>query len=127
MRGGEPLSTSKCCIWWPSKKRIFISQRRLWEGSLLCRKSIMPRYPEIEKAEDTFLIKKLQQQHNITAIDVPRLYMYVCHGANTWHDAHFEFIYKKSTANFSGEKYQKMLNEIGRRVEIMNYPLRDIA
>ena len=53
--------------------------------------------------------------------------MYVCHGANTWHDAHFEFIYKKSTANFSGEKYDQMLNEIGRRVEIMNYPLRDIA
>lgn len=114
-------------VWWPSKKRIFISQRRLWEGSLLCRTSILPRYPEIEKAEDTFLIKKLLQQHNITAIDVPRLYIYVCHGANTWHDAHFDFICKKSTANFSGEKYDQMLNEIGRRVDIKNYPLRDIG
>jgi glycosyltransferase involved in cell wall biosynthesis len=112
---------SRWTVWWPSKKRLFISHQRAWEGTLVCARSEMPRYPAMSKAEDTALIKELMAQHKVVLLDAPRLYVYVIHGANTWHDAHFEGFFKRASFDFSLNSYFRVLNEIARRVDVDGY------
>ena len=112
---------SRWTVWWPNKKRLFISQSRPWEGSLVCTRSAMPRYPAISKGEDTELIRELKSNFKVVFLDAPRLYIYVIHGANTWHDTHFEGIYKRASVDFSSNSYYRVLKEVSRRVDIDGY------
>jgi glycosyltransferase involved in cell wall biosynthesis len=112
---------SRWTVWWPNKKRLFISHQRPWEGTLVCARSAMPRYPAMSKAEDTALIKELMAREKVVFLDAPRLYIYVIHGANTWHDAHFEGFFKRSSVDFSTSSYFRVLKEIARRVDVEGY------
>lgn len=108
-------------VWWPRKQRLFISEKRAWEGSLVCKRDFMPRYPALSKGEDTQLIKKVMENQKVVFLNAPRLYIYVIHGENTWHEAHFEVIYSKATVDFSVSAYKLILREVSRRVDIKNY------
>lgn len=80
-------------------QKAYISNRRLWEGSILCRKDIMQQkpYPELSIGEDTAVIDYLAQ-HKLLAIieDMPELYIYIYHGGNTWQQQHFTQIFNAS-------------------------------
>ena len=108
-------------VWWPSQKRLFISHQRPWEGTLVCARSAMPRYPAMSKAEDTALIKELMARQKVVFLDAPRLYIYVIHGANTWHDAHFEGFFNRASVDFTKSSYFRVLKEIARRVDVDGY------
>jgi glycosyltransferase involved in cell wall biosynthesis len=112
---------SRWTVLWPNKNRLFISQSRAWEGTLVCMRSAMPRYPALSKAEDTVLIQELMRLNKVVLLDAPRLYIYVIHGTNTWHNEHFEGIYKRSTVDFILSSYFRVLKEISRRVDINGY------
>lgn len=112
---------SRWTIWWPNKNRLFISHSRAWEGTLVCTRSAMPRYPALSKAEDTVLIKELMARNDVVFLDAPRLYIYVVHGSNTWHDAHFEGFFKRASVDFSSKSYFRVLKELSRRVDITGY------
>lgn len=112
---------SRWTVWWPNKNRLFISQYRAWEGTLVSRRSAMPRYPALSKAEDTVLIQELMRLNKVVLLDAPRLYIYVIHGTNTWHNEHFEGIYKLATVDFILSSYFRVLKEISRRVDINGY------
>lgn len=112
---------SRWTVWWPSKKRLFISGKRSWEGSLVCERSLIPRYPSLSKAEDTVLIKELLSTNNVVFLDAPRLYIYVIHGENTWHEAHFDGLFNKASYQFQNSSYHKILNEISKRVDVEKY------
>ena len=112
---------SRWTVWWPNKNRLFISGKRTWEGSLVCARSAMPRYPAISKGEDTPLIDELIARSKVVFLDAPRLYIYVIHGANTWHDAHFEAIFKSATVDFNSNAYYRVLKEVSRRVDVDGY------
>jgi glycosyltransferase involved in cell wall biosynthesis len=112
---------SRWTVWWPNKNRLFISHSRAWEGTLVCRRSAMPRYPALSKAEDTALIKELMARNDVVFLDAPRLYIYVVHGSNTWHDAHFEGFFKRASVDFNINSYFRVLKEISRRVDIAGY------
>lgn len=80
--------------------KAYLSGRRLWEGSILCRKDILLNrpYPEISKGEDTEVIESLVRKNLLTVIhDMPELYIYIYHGANTWEQDHFTDIFAAST------------------------------
>lgn len=80
--------------------KAYLSNRRLWEGSILCRKDILQNrsYPEISKGEDTEVIDYLLRNNLLTVIhDMPELYIYTYHGANTWEQDHFTDIFAAST------------------------------
>ena len=81
-------------------RKAYLSNKRLWEGSILCEKSILQNkpYPEISKGEDTKVIDYLSDNDLLAVIpDMPELYIYTYHGANTWESSHFEDIFNASS------------------------------
>jgi glycosyltransferase involved in cell wall biosynthesis len=78
----------------------YISNVRLWEGSILCKKSILQLKPYEHKpiGEDTATIDFLAELNHICLLDkLPGLYIYVYHGHNTWHYEHWKGIFRCST------------------------------
>lgn len=78
---------------------VYISNRRLWEGSIMCQRDMMLEkpYPSLNKGEDTSVIDFLNEKKIITVIeDYPELYVYNYHGENTWDQSHFNKIFEYS-------------------------------
>lgn len=64
------------------------------QGTLLGRRSLMPRYPELARGEDTALcISILEAGHRISRLrGVGWCYVYVYHGGNVWPLSHHQAI-----------------------------------
>ena len=108
-------------IWMPLQKRAMISRERVWEGSMLCEKAIMPRYPERARGEDTPVMEKICAEHATAHLDIPRLYVYVAHGANTWSDEHFEEHWKVTGQRYSGTRYEAVVDELNKHLPLRAY------
>jgi glycosyltransferase involved in cell wall biosynthesis len=84
-----------------TSKRAYISNARLWEGSILCRKAVLQEkaYEDKHIGEDTATIEYLAAVGCLSFLkDRPLLYIYTYHGNNTWNQEHWDFIFKCSTA-----------------------------
>lgn len=82
-------------------KKGFISNKRLWEGSILCKKDTLLLKPYEQKAigEDTPTIDYLDKMNLLQSVDhLPWLYIYVYHEKNTWDRAHWNYIFQCGTA-----------------------------
>jgi hypothetical protein len=80
--------------------RMYCSNIRLWEGSLLCRKDILPKegaYDRKHKGEDSKLVEWLFIEDQLAIQDFPDLYVYCLSGENTWDHAHFDEIIEVSS------------------------------
>ena len=79
--------------------QAYLSYIRMWEGSIVCKKSVIGedlRYPSMIKAEDSVFVDQLRQTTRIYPQVKPTLYIYVFHGSNTWDIGHFEGIFHVS-------------------------------
>ena len=79
-------------------KCAYLSPFRLWEGSILCQKSVIStecNYASLVKGEDTLLLEKLLNNNSVFPVIHPCVYIYVFHGQNTWDHDHFNIFYKK--------------------------------
>jgi hypothetical protein len=77
----------------------YLSNLRLWEGSLFCKKEWLLKfpYPNKNKGEDSEVIDKLKSKKQIFAItNSPHLYIYNYHGKNTWDFKHFKMFFLES-------------------------------
>lgn len=101
LKAGRPASVlSRWIVFDAVRRKAYLSNRRLWEGSIMCRKDILLKrpYPEISKGEDTEVIESLVRKNLLTVIhDMPELYIYNYHGGNTWEQDHFKDIFTAST------------------------------
>jgi len=83
------------------QQRAFLSERRAWEGSLLCDRYALDadhRYPSLTRGEDTPFVERLIASDALACINRPDLYVYVYHGANTWDATHWSAnIFARST------------------------------
>ncbi len=80
-------------------QKAYLSNQRLWEGSILCEKSVIKEkmYENQKMGEDTAVINYLFASKKIAIIDnVPNLYIYVYHGMNTWDYDHWDLVFKMS-------------------------------
>jgi glycosyltransferase involved in cell wall biosynthesis len=80
-------------------EKAYLSNLRRWEGSLLCRKDLFRRYQYDDKkaGEDTALVEALFKDGLLAMMeDMPHLYIYVFHGANTWNLPHWQLIFNMS-------------------------------
>jgi glycosyltransferase involved in cell wall biosynthesis len=78
----------------------YISNVRLWEGSILCRKSVLEEkaYEDKPLGEDTATIEYLASRDSLYFLhEVPGLYIYVYHGGNSWNYEHWSRIFRSST------------------------------
>lgn len=82
------------------ENKAYISNTRVWEGSILCRKSILQSKPYEDKSigEDTPTIDYLVSNDCLYFMKgVPGIYIYVYHGGNTWDYEHWNCIFECST------------------------------
>ncbi|PWC40661.1 hypothetical protein TSO352_00735 [Azospirillum sp. TSO35-2] len=123
--GAQACLLGRWMIWWPAEdpdaERLAVSCERDWEGSLLCERAVMPRYPHLRRGEDTPVIEQLRRSVRVVRMDLPRLYTYVAHGANTFGAGHFDAHWPLATARFSGERCRAVLEEMAKRLPVEAY------
>ena len=105
-------------LWWPQKQRLAISRNRVWEGSMLSRKAVLPTYPELARSEDTEVVASLMQQQRVALLDQPTLYTYVIHGHNTFDAEHFEPHWQFASKQYSAPEYGPMLAQLSARLQL---------
>ena len=92
-------------LWWESRGQLSISSSRVWEGSILARRSVIPIYPSIKKGEDSAVTDWISRYYPISVIDYPQLYCYRVTGYNTSDDKHFEKWFAHSTKVFQKDEF----------------------
>ncbi len=110
--------------------QAYVSSMRPWEGSLLCKKSLIGdelSYENKSRGEDTSLISGLFSKNLVFPVIMPKLYIYVYHGGNVWTEEHWSGIFRGSTklsaessriiqdildGKYTGEEASSLLDEI---------------
>ncbi|MGW1801478.1 glycosyltransferase [Streptomyces sp. NPDC001984] len=87
--GAEACFLARERLWWPARHKLAISCARVWEGSMVCAKERLPRYPAQRRGEDTPVAEEVVRTCRVVSVDAPELYTYVCHGRNTFNESHF--------------------------------------
>jgi hypothetical protein len=109
-------------------KNAYLSNIRLWEGSILCKSRIKYKieYDKKKEGEDTNFINFLLEKDMLAGIPkMPYLYIYTYNRFNTWPYKHFLeiinvskeltqinslLIYKILNEELSFEQYEEQLN-----------------
>jgi len=119
--GAQASLLARWMIWWPDLGRLAVSRYRDWEGSLLCERLLMPRYPNLRRGEDSDVLARLMQNVRVARIDMPRLYVYICHGTNTFSADHFEPHWQQATARWEQAEGERLVQELDRRLPLLRY------
>lgn len=72
------------------RRAAYVSSGRGWEGSIVCKKTSLPPYPDLARGEDTPVLEQLFNEGKVIFLDNPELYVYVYHKNNTWDRTHWE-------------------------------------
>jgi len=81
-------SGRKACVLWQVivqdmlADRLYLSEQRPWEPSILVEKSVLPPFIEHGKAEDTPVVHALYEQGQLLGLRHAALYAYRYHGSN---------------------------------------------
>jgi len=105
-------------IWWPDGRRLALSCRRIWESSFVCAKAKLPPYPALRQGEDTPVIGQVVAEGRVAVLDLPQLYAYVFHGANTFAAEHWEEHWLGATELYEGDMYDIMIQELQNRLQL---------
>lgn len=82
-----------------ASKRVYLSNFRLWEGSILCRKDAVgpdAQYPSLNRMEDSYFVNAITRLGSVYPLVAPALYVYEVHQGNTWNDLHFRRLLQRS-------------------------------
>lgn len=80
-------------------QEVFVSHKRLWEGSLLIKTNLISDvgYDNYDRGEDTSAVERLYKEDKLCLVnETPNLYVYTYHKENTWTPDHWEKIFRKS-------------------------------
>jgi hypothetical protein len=99
---------------WLDRPRLAISNRRVWEGSMICARDRMPRYQALRRGEDTPVVHELLEHRRVVVLDAPELYTYVFHGTNTFQESHFETMWSAASERCEGAGYASRVEAILR-------------
>ncbi len=80
-------------LWWPARRLLAISGKRVWEGSMLVRRENLCEYPALSLGEDTQVVQALLATHVVTLTDQPLAYCYIVHGNNSFDANHMEMLF----------------------------------
>jgi glycosyltransferase involved in cell wall biosynthesis len=105
----EMIFLERWTMWWPARRRLAISEKRPWEGTLLAKKDALPAYPPLAIGEDHAMLEEAAKTRSIGLLDHPELYCYVKHSANTCPTAYFEQRFKLATKRSEFADYEPAL------------------
>lgn len=111
--GSDACLLSRWRIWWPAKRRLAVSKRRGWEGSVLCARAKLPLYDaEKRRGEDTAPILRLASREKVAFLDAPWLYTYLAHGENTTPEGDLERHWAQATQFHFGQDYARRMRAL---------------
>ena len=99
-------------IWYPQAQKLAVSQQKMMENTIVCRKDLMTDYPDWRRGEDTMACEDLIQANEIILCDNPDLYVYLVHQKNTWGKRHFESVWNNCSFLYQGDAYNRKLQEL---------------
>ncbi|MDN3055149.1 glycosyltransferase [Streptomyces sp. SRF1] len=106
-------------LWWPKRRLLAVSGARVWEGSMVCAKEVLPRYPAQRRGEDTPVAEAVLRAGRVVSVDAPELYTYVYHGNNTFDEPHFAGLFDAATHVWvSGPAYAGHLRAMAARLPL---------
>lgn len=108
-------------MWWPFERRVAISGRRIWEGTMLARTEAILPYPALPRGEDTAMAAAMYERSRFALLDRPDLYCYVIHGRNAWEAAHFEMLFANATQRFEQENYEAARAQLAAKLPLDAY------
>ena len=108
-------------IWWPSRRLLALSRKRIWEMTMCIWRNQHGIYPAYNRGEDTVFVKQLVSRSHVALIEHPDLYCYVVTGRNTWSAPHFEKMFSSAERTFSGTEYDILLDKLATRIPIGEY------
>ena len=119
--GAQACVLSRLTVWWPHRRRLAISESRPWEPSLLCDRSVLPPFPDLDRGEDFPVVQQVLRDVGTAHVDLCSLYVYVVHGSNTWSAPHFEDIWRKADETFEGGAYAAALDRLSTFLPMAEY------
>lgn len=106
--GVDAVFLDRLLLWWPAKKRLAISLSRLWENTMLARRTAIPAYVALSQNEDAAMVDWLTYHSSYALIDAPELYGYRVTGQNQSSTDHFERLFSISD-ELTEERHKMML------------------
>ena len=119
------MTRTRACLlfrevfWLVSARRFALTGLRPNENALLADKRLLEPYPSLAKLEDVPVIEALMETTPVALLDLPELYVYIAHGANTWDDEHVNVIWNQAILQFGPTEYGTVFDELSRC-----YPLK---
>lgn len=110
--GSDAVFLSQWLIWWQARSLLFLSHQRIWEGSILARRSALPIYPAMEKGEDSAAIAFMLRHSKVSLMDAPSLYCYCVTGQNTYADSHFEGFLRRAAYVFTRAQFAEAFRSL---------------
>jgi hypothetical protein len=114
--GADAAILQRQVLWWPAKRRLGVSGHRLWEGTLLAARAVLPAYPGERRGEDTPVVEAIERERRLTVVEAPWLAAYTRHGGNTFGEVHFEGIWRAATAVCPAAAYEAAVRELEGRM-----------
>ncbi len=106
--GVDAVFLDRLLLWWPARERLAVSFARLWENTMLARRTAIPAYVALSQNEDAAMVDWLTYHSSYALIDAPELYGYRVTGQNQSSTDHFERLFSISD-ELTGERQRKML------------------
>ncbi|GAA3980337.1 hypothetical protein GCM10023085_73360 [Actinomadura viridis] len=116
--GAEACFLARQRLWRPARRELAVSHMRVWEGTMLCAKDALPRYPAQRRGEDTPVAAQIVSENRVVSVDAPDLCTYVCHENNTFEPTHFERIFDAATRVWRGGAYAERLLAMAARLPL---------
>jgi glycosyltransferase involved in cell wall biosynthesis len=108
-------------IWWPARRRLAVSSRRIWEGSMLVKRGALPIYPAQRIGEDREVVALMRARQRLVLVDQPLAYCYIVHGANSCGEAHFERLFANASHDGGDPLYEGELARLQAAMPIDDY------
>jgi glycosyltransferase involved in cell wall biosynthesis len=77
-------------MWWPARKIFALTKYRIWEGSMVAHRALIPIYPSLDRSEDSVVVRAMVRRRAFVVVQAPQLYIYAVTGENTWDEGHME-------------------------------------
>lgn len=119
--GASAAFLDRWLTWWPARELAAISPRRICEGTMALWRDAARVYPAAARAEDSDLLRRLQQDEPIALIAAPLQYVYVVHGQNTSGVDHFEAEISRADHVFRGGEYRDLMDLLAQRLPTAAY------
>lgn len=116
--GASAAFLDRWLIWWPERALAAISRRQVCEGTMAIWREAARVYPAAARAEDSDLLRRLQQDEPIALIAAPLQYVYVVTGQNTSGADHFEAEIARAEHVFRGQEYKDLLDLLAQRLPV---------